>query len=173
MTAAYTMMFNDLMHPINPNKIMRQKLKKAIEADGMLTLEEAKLWYNMGDGSPITVDADKIDLNFVDVSKLKMNEFEDVQTFGRNPQGFVYGGIRVKRIGNNQVTIKRDEYNFEMHSWLEEPKRNIETLLGRAYNGSGKSFYIYFRGVNTIHYDPYRHMNPYQYYPSPYFCPLR
>ena len=56
---------------------------------------------------------------------------------------------------------------------LEEPKRNIETLLGRAYNGSGKSFYIYFRGVNTIHYDPYRHMNPYQYYPSPYFCPLR
>ena len=68
--------------------------------------------------------------------------------------------------------IANDEYNFEMHSWLEKPVRNIETLLGRAYNGSGKSFYIYFRGVNTIHYDPYRHMNPYQYYPFSIFLSI-
>ena len=69
--------------------------------------------------------------------------------------------------------IANDEYNFEMHSWLEKPVRNVETLIGRAYNGRGKTFDIHFRGVNTIHYDPYRYMNPYQYYPSPYFCPLR
>lgn len=80
--------------------------------------------------------------------------------------------ITIEYIGNNQVIIKMDTYNFEMHSWLKEPKRNIETLIARPVHGKGTPFDIYFRGVNTIHYNPHNH-NAYRNYPSPYFCPLR
>ena len=129
-------------------------MKKEIEKDGVLTFKEAKRWYQEGDGSPITVDADKIDLNFIDVSMLTVGEPTGVQTFGKCPQGIVYGGITIVYRGNNQVQILQDEYNFEMHSWRKAPIRNVETLLGRLVHGKGTSFKINFRGVNTIHYRP-------------------
>ena len=72
--------------------------------------------------------------------------------------------------GNNQVIIYPDKYDFEMHSWLTEPGRNIATLIARPIHGGGTPSDIIFRGVNTIHYNPY---NVYKNYPSPYFCPLR
>ncbi len=52
--------------------------------------------------------------------------------------------------------------------------RGREQQLMDYYGGVGNpKLGNSIRGVNTIHYDPYRYMNPYQYYPSPYFCPLR
>ena len=155
-TGAFSMMFNDMMHSKNNRKL--QKMKKKIEEDGVLSFKEARKWYREGDGSSITVDADKIDLNFLDVSSLKIGEPEPVQTWmGGISQGLVYGGITVVYQGNYQVEIRPDRYDFEMHSWssFREGARNIETLIARPVHGKGTPFPIYFRGLNTIHPNTY------------------
>ena len=145
-------------------KRSQQKLKKEIEKDGILTFKEARRWFREGDGSAITVDTDKIDLNFLDVSTLTEGEKKPVQTWsGGIGQGLVYGGITVEYKGNNRVYIYTDRYDFEMHSWnsFQKVARNIETLIARPIHGNGKSFQIIFRGLNTIHHAPATDNRPY------------
>lgn len=74
-TGAFSIMFNDMMHTKKKvkkaiKKELTSMIKYLIEMDGQLSLPEAYIWYKIGDGSGITVDASQINLNFVDVSSL-------------------------------------------------------------------------------------------------------
>lgn len=149
-TGAYSVMFNDLMH-----SYALRKIKKQIEKDGELVFDEAYLWYVVGDGDAITVDASKLDLNFVDPQKLEIGKPISVQMWNSGiKQGIVYGGITIIYQGNNLVRIDDDVYNFEMHPWssLSESFRNVETIGARIIHGKGTPFKIKFKGLNKINH---------------------
>jgi hypothetical protein len=72
--------------------------------------------------------------------------------------GRIYGNISLKLVKGttNKVTIYRDQYNFEMHKGnsVKTYFRNFATKVGAYLAGEGKSYYINFRGTNTINYSP-------------------
>lgn len=147
-TGAYSIMFNDMMH-----RRTKQEMKKIIEADGVLSFEEAYYWYKHGKGTTLTVDASKIDLNFVDISGMKVGDKISVSTWkGGVDQGIVYGSISIEYVGNNAVLISDDKYDFDMHSWsnIGESVRNIETIFADWVHGTGTPFKIHFKGYNKI-----------------------
>ena len=107
-----------------------------------------------GTGEAITVDASKIDLSFVDVSKLTIGgDPSTVDMFkGKLYQALVYGSISVQYLGNNTVKILDDKYDFDMHRFSNwrETFRNVETIFASGLHGYGKPFDIHFKGVNKI-----------------------
>lgn len=152
-TGAFSIMFNDMMH--GKDFIMRM-IKKQIEKDGELVFSEAYLWYKIGGGKMITVDASKIDLNFIDPDQYEAGKEYDVQTWRSGiKQGIVYGGITIYYKGNNYATIRNDIYNFDMHSWdsFKEIIRNVETIGADFIHGKGTPFTIRFKGVNKINHN--------------------
>lgn len=131
-----------------------------LDGDGRISLDEANNWYRNGEGQTITLDASKIDLNSVDTSKWQKGGKYGVQTLFNSKEGRVLGNITVEYLGNNQVKILPDTYNFEMHgnplsvrnpiknygTWI----RNTATVLGLMKAESGMQFKINFNGINTI-----------------------
>ena len=179
-TGAFSMMFNDYMHRRIRVKMMKQlgrtpglrlarhaaqltvkalapelqqRMKAAIEADGVMTFEEAMDWYQYGDGSDITVDASKLNLKRLNVSDYTVNKEESYQCFtiedalnGDN-EALVYGKLGVTRQEDDSFTIKSDRYNFniEMHDLFT--RRNFGTAVSAILHGPGLSFNINFKGV--------------------------
>ncbi|MCG7281611.1 hypothetical protein MHJ94_09940, partial [Chryseobacterium taklimakanense] len=131
-----------------------------LDGDGRISLDEANNWYRKGGGKSITLDASKIDLNSADTSKWQKGGKYGVQTLFNSKEGRVLGNITVEYLGNNQVKILPDTYNFEMHgnplsvrnpiknygTWI----RNTATILGLLKAGSGMQYKINFSGINTI-----------------------
>ncbi|MFC4739226.1 FG-GAP-like repeat-containing protein [Flavobacterium ponti] len=127
-----------------------------ILSDGKLSLQEANQWYRIGNGESLTVDASKLDLNFIDTSKMIKNKKYLVQSLLHSTDGRVYGRFYVKYLGNNQVSVEPDVYDFDLN-FSKDLKlseffgaRNIFTALGHLFAGQGTSYDIYFFGVNTI-----------------------
>lgn len=144
--------FNYLAHQIKYNGDSWD-----LDGDGRISLDEANNWYRKGGGKPITLDASKIDLNSVDTSKWQKGGRYGVQTLFNSKEGRVLGNITVEYLGNNQVKILTDTYNFEMHgnplSVRTKPWtmiRNTATFLGLMRAESGMQYKINFSGVNTI-----------------------
>lgn len=128
-----------------------------LDGDGRISLDEANNWYKNGKGQSITLDASKIDLNSVDISEWKKGEIKGIQTLFNSKEGRVLGNITVEYLGNNQLKIFPDTYNFEMHgnplTVRTQPLtmiRNAATFLGLLKAGSGMQYKINFSGVNTI-----------------------
>jgi len=147
-TGAFSIMFNDMAH----SHTLRY-IKKQIEKDGELFFEEAYLWYVVGNGDALTVDASKIDLSFVDPQNLEIGKEYNVQMWNSGiKQGIVYGGITIVYKGNNYVKIKTDRYDFDIHPWTSfgESLRNIETIGAKLLHGKGTPYYIKFKGLNKI-----------------------
>ncbi|MBC7655418.1 MAG: hypothetical protein H7098_13210 [Oligoflexus sp.] len=142
--------FNGLMHQDQ----QQPKVKQAswdIDGDRKISLSEANEWYRYGGGQPITVDASKVDLNFVNTSDWVSGNTYTIQTLFSSEEGSVFGNISVKYLGNNQVKILSDTYNFEQHgSYLSSPIRNPANSVGRWVAGDGIQFKINFTGINTI-----------------------
>lgn len=170
MTAAYTMMYNELMHP-SVKRVLKNILKKgasynrimalkyAIQADGILSFEEAYIWYQLGNGKEITVDASKLCLPTIKKDGIpweKVNEYGNfsINTYqGGADQFLVYGTITGHVESSNRISIITDTYNFEMHSLkggpmniIKEIIRNGETAIGGWLHGHGTTFNINFKG---------------------------
>ena len=170
MTAAYTMMYNELMHP-SVKRVLKNILKKgasynrimalkyAIQADGILSFEEAYIWYQLGNGKEITVDASKLCLPTIKKDGIpweKVNEYGNfsINTYqGGADQFLVYGTITGHVESSNRISIMTDTYNFEMHSLkggpmniIKEIIRNGETAIGGWLHGHGTTFNINFKG---------------------------
>lgn len=135
------------------HEVDKATLKKQILKDGKLTLSEANKWWNRGGGDPLTVDASKVDLNFL---RTRLGQFpvgvvRGVQTFGNSSDGLVYGSIDVIYNGKEQFYILQDRYEFEMHSGssFRVQARNFFTRIGNWHAGSGVPYSIYFNGLNT------------------------
>lgn len=132
----------------------KQPQPKRPDADGRLTLKEANQWWANGKGD-LTVDASKVDLNFIDPSKMVNGEKYLVQTLLTSKDGRVYGRLWVKYEGNNQVSIAPDTYDFNQDgSFWDAPLRNTGNAIGKFLAGKGTKYQINFRGLNTIKYSP-------------------
>jgi len=145
---------NDMMNDAYPDQDKPNQQQRAAwdtNGDGKITVSEANNWYRNGNGQAITVDASKIDLNAVNTNGWVKGNTYGVQTLLNSEQGRVLGNITVEYLGNNQVRILSDTYNFEQHgSYWSSPIRNPANTLGRWVAGEGKEFQINFKGVNTI-----------------------
>jgi hypothetical protein len=142
---------NQFSYGVNENNI-----KKIILNDGKLNLHEANECYRIGNGESLTVDASKLDLNFIDTSKMIKNKKYRVNSLYHSTDGRVYGRFFVKYLGSNQVSVYPDTYNFDLN-FSKDLKlseffgaRNIFTALGHIFAGQGTDYDIYFFGVNTI-----------------------
>ncbi len=137
------------LQQVNPDRLKARILK-----DGRLTLREANKWYRHGNGEALTVDASKVDLDFINPDNYPLDTPKGVQTLGRSRDGLVYGGITIENIGNGQLNILPDTYNFEMHngSGFRTTFRNLATKIGGWVAGNGIPYSIEFSGVNTPNY---------------------
>ena len=131
-------------------------LKFRPDYDGKLTLSEANEWYRNGNGQPLFVALDKINLN--GIRSLGENYVGNVKSFNllihskSLNDGLVYGQITLKRYPNHQVRAYSDKYNFEMHNWTNILNwgRNVETIIGERIAGNGKSYEINIYGSQTL-----------------------
>lgn len=141
------------------DKVNQEVIRKRILKDGRLTLSEANEWYRYGKGKSLTVDASKVDLDFIDIGDWKVGDQRAVQTLYESRDGRVYGNLTLEYKGNSNFSINKDTYNFEMHSvktvktWF----RNQFTRIGAWHAGKGQQFDIYFSGYNKVNnYKPYQ-----------------
>ncbi|WP_039135667.1 RHS repeat domain-containing protein, partial [Flavihumibacter sp. ZG627] len=128
--------------------------------DGYLTLAEANDWFKNGNGQPLFVSLNKIDLSGIYTEDFggvgSKRSFNLLTNSNSGNDGLVYGQFTLKLYPNDQVRAYADEYNFEMHNPrnpLNWP-RNIATLIGRKVAGEGKSFEINLTGskwINPVH----------------------
>lgn len=122
-----------------------------LNGDGRISLNEANNWYRNGNGQAITLDASKIDLDFVDTTKWKKGETYQIQTLTKSSEGRVLGQITVKYLGSNRVSIFTDTYNFEQHgNYFDNTFRNVANSIGRWVAGKGRQYNINFKGINKI-----------------------
>ena len=165
MTAAFAFLFNHLGHDhfykvqciAYENKL---RVKSRLEAKGFLTLDEANLWYQIGDGNPLTMDAEKLGIEEVlsQIQTNRINSLEYINTFDASIDvGLVYGTISVKfrgvdLQGNNIYQVLPDKYDFDMHrvSNFHELFRNIATKIGNLVAGNGNPFMIYFNNYIRV-----------------------
>lgn len=134
-----------------------EKLKARILKDGRLTVREANKWYKHGNGQSLIVNADGVDLDFINPDNWSTGQSKSVQTILKSTSGRVYGNLTLKYVGNNKFLISPDIYDFNMHSgsgfktWF----RNQATKIGRFFAGQGQQFKINFSGLNTVNYNPF------------------
>ncbi|WP_177181282.1 DUF6443 domain-containing protein [Parapedobacter koreensis] len=124
--------------------------------DGHLTLAEANEWFRTGNGQPLYVSLDKLDLSGINVEKFRgvgsVETFNLLLNSNSVNDGLVYGNIALKLYPNNRVRAYADEYDFRMHSWsnpLNWP-RNAETIIGGRVAGVGTPYNINLTGSKWI-----------------------
>ncbi len=124
--------------------------------DGYLTLAEANDWFRTGNGEPLFVSLDKLDLSgihsedFISVgSKETFNLLLNSNTLN---DGLVYGNIVLKLYPNNFVRAYADVYDFDMKSWWNPLNwgRNVETIFGEKHAGQGTGYEINLVGPKWV-----------------------
>lgn len=156
-TAAYSMMFNDLMHPKKNTwrtqrdieRIEQEKID--IQSDGILEFGEAVRWWQDCDGAPICVDASKLDLSFLNkdiIMGMNVGDQFPIYTFdGNYKQAVVYGKLTGVYQGNGYISIRSDLYDFNIETWRKGNFwRNVGTIYSKWVNGHGTPFWIHFKG---------------------------
>lgn len=124
--------------------------------DGYLTLKEANEWYRTGNGEPLFVSLDKIDLSgIVSLGEKFVGQVKSFNLlFVSNSinDGLVYGHVTLKRYPNNTVRAFADNYSFEMHNWKNPSNwgRNAETVIGNRVAGEGTRYEINVYGSKRI-----------------------
>ena len=149
-TGAFTVMFNDLMHPKNLTEY-RQMRKKEIEKDGKLSFQESLEWWSIGNGETLEVDVNSLNLDFIDVTNIKIGSVWPVSVEpGGIHQWGVYGTITVGYLGNKELVVYPDKYDFDIKpnptNKPDVAKRNLWTRIDKVIHGEGTPYTIVFRG---------------------------
>ena len=138
-----------------------------LNGDGILQLYEAERWYRVGLGQAIIVDASKIIIDNVDPNELSTQYTTAINFEQRGPLefGLVYGSLDLQLMGNNQVYIAPNDYDFQIGAQYDHPWntfrgiiRNIGTWFGRIHAGDGEQFTIYFDNLAKLNYTPIIYM---------------
>ena len=130
-------------------------LRNRPDWDGYLTLSEANEWYRHGQGRPLFVDINKIDLGTF------FNERPEGSRFLRNlivysgslNDALVYGNITLSMNSNHMITVDySDVYNFDIKPRLNPHTifRNISTIIGHIVAGYGKPYEINIYGAKKV-----------------------
>lgn len=136
--------------------ISYNNLKFRPDWDGYLTLEEANDWYRNGNGQPLYVSLDKVDLSGLtsrDIPEIGSEKL--ISLFGKSCKclndALVYGSITIEG-HSNSITSKPDTYNVDMKPWqgIHNCGRNIGTIIGHVLAGSGIGYKIYFYGSKKL-----------------------
>lgn len=149
-TGAFAIMFNDMMHPKNKTEY-RIKRKKELEKDGNLTFAESVEWWSIGNGETIEVDVNSLNLDFIDISNRKVGSvwYESLEPGGKHQWG-VYGTVTVGYLGNNEIVLFPDVYDFDIKpNPTNNPtvsRRNLWTKIDKAIHGKGVPYKIVFKG---------------------------
>lgn len=146
---------------VNPDAVSRfndsfNSLSSRPDWDGYLTLAEANDWYRNGNGQPLYVSLDKIDLSGlvspIDINiggKIVVNLFQVSNSLN---DASVYGQITLKKYPNDMVRAYSDDYEFGMHPWnsISNVKRNIGTVIGQSIAGRGVGYKIHIYGSKQL-----------------------
>ena len=137
-----------LRYKISTDKNFKQKFIADIEKDGKLSFAEAMLWYQVGDGTPITVQASKLELRNLNVKQAAKDKGYNCFKWGNNlDEALVYGKISVTWKGGNTFKINTDRYDFNIE-WNDLfTFRNFATFGAGILHGYGRSFNINFKGL--------------------------
>ena len=90
----------------------------------------------------------------------KIGETKTVNLLVTGPlsSGIVYGKLDLTYLGNNQVSIASNTYDFDTsdHPWFEGNFwRNVFTKAGEFNAGEGHPFLVNFSGVGYLNYNKY------------------
>ncbi len=138
---------------IRENPKYKKKIIDDMEKDGKLSFSEAYSWYIYGDGTPIEVDASKLDLGRIDITGKKIGGKWSIQTLslsGNPDVGLVYGRITVVYEEDGLFSIESDKYDFDIQKkdFFSWPViiRNLQTIGACFLHGTGTPFEINFNG---------------------------
>ena len=154
---AVAIMFNDMMYP-NNSAVHGQKRKNAIEKDGKLSFQESLAWWSVGNGETVEVDVNSLNLDFIDVSNKEVGSVwcVDVEPGGQHQWG-VYGTLTVGYVGNHELVVFPDKYDFDIKpNPTKNPivnSRNRWTRIDKAIHGSGTPYYVVFKGKYKLKSD--------------------
>ena len=113
-----------------------------IEKDGKLSFQESLEWWSIGNGETLEVDVNSLNLDFIDVTNIKIGSVWPVSVEpGGIHQWGVYGTITVGYLGNKELVVYPDKYDFDIKQIvLDKIKRNAEKYpVDKAY-GSAKKY---------------------------------
>lgn len=131
-------------------------LKDRPDYDGYLTLDEANDWFNNGNGQPLYVSLDKIDMsNVYSLGEKYVGQVKTINLLLGSASindGLVYGNVTLKRYPDSQVRAFADEYDFDMKNALNPLNwgRNAQTLIGKAVAGPGTGYDINMYGSKKL-----------------------
>ncbi|MEW5802483.1 MAG: RHS repeat-associated core domain-containing protein, partial [bacterium] len=136
---------------VSNNPMMLVDPRGLCASSGRLTLSQANRHWQEGGGSPLVVDVGTLDLS--NVSQLPPSG--QVNFAGKNfssvNDALVYGTVTLKSGPNNTVIGGFDYYNFDMKPWSSKTfVRNVETIIGKIYAGSGTPYRIEFTGTAPL-----------------------
>ena len=124
--------------------------------DGYLTLKEANDWYRNGNGQPLYVSLEKIDLSgLVSLGDRFVGQEKYINLFFGScslNDAMVFGNIRLVRYPNDMVRAQADYYDFEIKPWnsISNIGRNIQTIIGKKVAGQGIGYEINIYGANRL-----------------------
>ncbi|MBO4719364.1 MAG: VCBS repeat-containing protein [Prevotella sp.] len=149
-TSAFSIMFNDMIHPKNITEYRRLR-KKEIEKDGKLSFYEAQEWWAIGNGETLEIDVNSLNLDFLDVSNMKPGFIwgQSLEPGGKHQWG-VFGNVTIGYLGNNEVVVFPDYYDFNIipnpNNDPDITRRNRWTKIDKVIHGNGNPYKIVFKG---------------------------
>ncbi|WP_129022110.1 RHS repeat-associated core domain-containing protein [Edaphocola flava] len=145
----------------NENKAP-EKTAWGLDKDNILDIEELRNWRLRGNGAPIEIDASKLNIGEIDLSKYEDGKSYSLFLFGN----FFFGNggfYEARIIGGVTATYRAKMGGFELepnlhtfsnigveygHPWKgTQVIRNLNTWIGGLIDGAGTDFMIHFRGI--------------------------
>jgi hypothetical protein len=162
-TGAYGMLFNDLVHGqgIPPRK----------KGGNDFLLARMYMHFQIGGGDPMTIIASSLDFSETSQTQLGLNGMKpgderSVNLFnsGVNSISLAFGKVSMVYQGNDQFSISRDRFDFNIEWQNGFSARNVGTVIGGAINCNlmlnrvatlvplifGGLYDVYFKGTATI-----------------------
>lgn len=121
------------------------------DADGYLTQGEATWQWRNGQGAPVDVDLNTLDLSGVRASEFAGPGSKLLFSTAKPWDFLVHGSITLQMNPNGAVSALTNTYNFDMKPWgVQTFIRNVEAWTGARYAGPGQQFDIHFRGSVAV-----------------------
>lgn len=150
---------------VDPDAVSRfndsfNSLSSRPDWDGYLTLSEANYWFRNGNGQPLYVSLDKIDLSgLVSLGDNYVGQEKYINLFfasGSLNDAMVYGNIKLVRYPHDTVRAKADYYDFDIKPWnsFSTIGRNIQTIIGSRVAGQGVGYHINIYGSQKLRLAP-------------------
>ena len=133
-TGAYVMLFNFMQHPD------KEKAPWDKNGDGKLSKIEADIHWELGNGEPITIDGNLIDLTGLKIEKASYDSETGIYSYG-TVRAFkdlpwetasTYGGFNFKMVnGKPQMQSELYHYNYRPVNSFGDLVRNIMNFAGK------------------------------------------